>query len=290
MWHDWSSRRRVLALSAAALSSLATALASGRARAAEPKPVRWMFHRGPGVAAGAADAGASRALANTAPYILRKPGDNLVVPPAWKAILVAPCQSFASIQEGLEQHTFAPGVRGILYDYEKWQFTPEDEQRNPAGYVKRAAALVHAAGLLFLTSPSANLVKVMAPDTGRPDADMFDAYLQLGIAADAARYADVYVIQTQRALRDTELSASFVQQAAAQARAANPRVEVIAGVSTNPIGRRVVSDDIVRLIGETRNVVDGYWMNIPTRNDYSPGITEYRPDIAIDVIRRVAGR
>jgi hypothetical protein len=198
-----------------------------------------------------------------------------------------PFQAFDALASALEQQALAPEIKGVLYDYEKWAFTPIAEQKNPIGYVKRAADLVRAQGHRFLTSPSANLVKVMAPETGKTDAEMFEAYLRLGLAADGARYADAYVAQGQRALQDTNVFAHFIRQAAAQARRANPDVEVIAGISTNPIGRRVVVDDLVRAINATRTVVDGYWMNIPTRNDYSPDVNEYRPDIAIEVIRRV---
>lgn len=273
---------------AAAPVLLAAAAGSG-ARASVPKPIRWMFHRGPGVAAVAADPGAARLLDSTQPYILRKPGDRLVIPPSWNAIPVAPFQAFDALAAALGQQTLAPEIQGILYDYEKWAFTPMAEQKNPIGYVKRAADLVRAQGLRFLTSPSANLVKVMAPDTGTTDAEMFEAYLRLGLAADGARYADAYVAQGQRALQDTDVFANFIRQAAAQARRANPNVEVIAGISTNPIGRGVVVDDLVRAIEATRSVVDGYWMNIPTQNDYSPAVKEYRPDIAIEVIRQVGG-
>jgi hypothetical protein len=257
------------------------------ARAAVARPIRWMFHRGPGVAAVAADPKAARLLDNTQPYILRKPGDRLVIPPSWDAIPVTPFQAFGPLEAALGQHTLAPEIKGVLYDYEKWAFTPIEEQKNPIGYVKKAADIVRAQGYRFLTSPSANLVKVMAPDTGPTDAEMFEAYLRLGIAADGARYADAYVAQGQRALQDTDVFANFIRQAAAQARRANPKVEVIAGISTNPLGRRVEVDDLLRAIEATRAVVDGYWMNIPTQNDYSPDVNEYRPDIAIAVIRRV---
>jgi hypothetical protein len=273
----------------AAAPVLLAAAVGGGARASVAKPIRWMFHRGPGVAAVAADPGAARLLDNTQPYILRKPGDRLVIPPSWNAIPVAPFQAFDALAAALGQQTLAPEIQGILYDYEKWAFTPMAEQKNPIGYVKRAADLVRAQGLRFLTSPSANLVKVMAPDTGTTDAEMFEAYLRLGLAADGARYADAYVAQGQRALQDTDVFANFIRQAAAQARRANPNVEVIAGISTNPIGRGVVVDDLVRAIEATRSVVDGYWMNIPTQNDYSPAVKEYRPDIAIEVIRQVGG-
>jgi hypothetical protein len=292
MLQNLCSRRRATAGLIGAIAGapvlLAAAVGSG-ARAGVAKPIRWMFHRGPGVAAVAAAPGVARLLDNTQPYILRKPGDRLVIPPSWGAIPVAPFQAFDALAAALEQQTLAPEISGVLYDYEKWAFTPIAEQKNPIGYVKRAADLVRAQGHRFLTSPSANLVKVIAPDTGTTDAEMFEAYLRLGLAADGARYADAYIAQGQRALQDTDVFAQFIRQAAAQARRANPDVEVIAGISTNPIGRRVIVDDLVRAINATRADVDGYWMNIPTRNDYSPDINEYRPDIAIEVIRRVGG-
>ena len=244
-----------------------------------------MFHRGPGFKAVATNPEASHLLDHARPYVLRKPGDPFVIPPSWDAIPVAPFQAFCALKEALENHALAPGAKGVLYDYEKWPFTPPDEQRNPVKYLEPAANLVHDRGLLFLTSPSANLVKVIAPETGPSDAEMFDAYLRLQIAADGARYADAYVVQAQRSLRDTAAFVSFVRRAAAQARKANPKVEVLAGISTNPLGRRVVAEDLLRAIAGTQDVVDGYWLNIPTRNSYSPGITEYRPDIAIDVVR-----
>ena len=287
----WSRRRVTTGLirAIAAAPALAPAVIGIAAQAAMAKPIRWMFHRGPGVAAVAADSMAARLLENAQPYILRKPGDKLVIPPSWQAMPVTPFQAFGALEAALQQHTLAPEIKGVLYDYEKWVFTPIAEQRSPAGYVKRAADLVHSQGHRFLTSPSANLVKVMAPDTGKSDAELFEAYLRLGIAADGARYADVYVAQGQRGLQDTDVFTNFIRQAADQARGANPDVEVIAGISTNPLGRRIVVDDLVRAINATRSIVDGYWMNIPTRNDYSPDVIEYRPDIAIEVIRRVGG-
>jgi len=40
----------------------------------------------------------------------------------------------------------------------------------------------------------------------------------------------------------------------------------------------------------TRNVVDGYWFNIPTPSAYSPQARQFRPDIAVEVLRRLAGQ
>jgi hypothetical protein len=52
----------------------------------------------------------------------------------------------------------------------------------------------------------------------------------------------------------------------------------------------VSADDILAAIAATRNIVDGYWFNIPQPSEYSPHVTEFRPDIAVEVLRRLAGQ
>jgi len=252
---------------------------------AHAKPIRWLF-AGPGiVAAIAADAEASRLLDNTRPFVM---GGRYVpgVPRSWDAVPVTSFKSFDSIRNTLQMGRLDPQMRGVMYDYERWRFTPEEEQRAPASYVRQAADLVHAQGLLFLTAPAVNLVTVMAPASD-PKLS-YDMYLRLGIAAAAARYADIVDIQAQRFERTTELYANFVRQAAAQARQANPKVVVLAGISTQPIGQQVTADDILRAIAATRDIVDGYWFNVPRKSEYSPRATEFRPDIAIEVLHRLA--
>ena len=284
----YSLQRFAITLSPAlvAVLGLMFAASMNRSHAVVAKPIRWLFN-GPGVAAIAADAEVSRLLDHTQPFVMwgrHVPG----VPSGWDAVRVMSFKNFGAISNALSTRSLDPEVRGVMYDYEKWRFTPEEEQRNPAGYVKQAADLVHAQNLLFLTAPAVNLVTVMAPGEDRNR--MFDTYLRLGIAADAARYADVFDIQAQRAERSTELYATFVRQAAAQARQANPKVVVLAGISTEPIGQQVTPDDILRAIAATRDVVDGYWFNIPEPSEYSPLATAFRPDIAINVLRRLAGQ
>jgi hypothetical protein len=265
-----------------ALGGSMSAVSIDRAHAAVGKPIRWLFPW-PGVAEIAADPGASAVLYDARPFVIQR-RTAFVIPPSWNAIPIVPFHSYRAISDAFQQGTLPPGVKGIMYDYEKWSFTPDEEKRNPAYYVKKAADLVHAHGLLFLTAPAVNLVTVLAPE-GRNR--LFETYLRLGIAADAARYADVFDIQAQRAENDPALYADFVRQAAAQARQANPNVLVLAGISTNPLGRHVTADDVLRAIAATRDTVDGYWFNIPTRNAYSPLTVEYRPDMAIEVLRQL---
>jgi hypothetical protein len=249
--------------------------------------MRWLFS-GPGViAAIAADAEVSASLNGTRPFLMTR-GQVPVSPPPWNAVPLVSFKSFGAIRDALEPGGLHPQVKGVMYDYEKWRFTPEEEQRDPAAYVNRAAELVHARGLLFLTAPAVNIVTAMEP-TARPK-QLDETYLRLGIAVDAARYADVFDIQAQRFESDTKRYANFVHRAAAQARHVNPEVVVLAGVSTQPYGPRVSADDILAAIAATRNIVDGYWFNIPQPSEYPPHVTEFRPDIAVEVLRRLAGQ
>jgi hypothetical protein len=235
----------------------------------------------------ASDPDASRLLVGAEPFVMggRPLGQ---VPAGWQAVPLRSFKSFEEIRDALGTNALSPDVKGILYDYEKWRFTPAEEQQNPARYLKQAADLVHAQGLLFFAAPAVDLVPVLAPESDRKRQD--DTYLRLGLAADAARYADVFDVQSQRFERDAERYARFVRQAAAQAREANPKVIVLAGVSTQPSGQRVTADDILRAIDATREFVDGYWFNIPEPSEYSPAVTEFRPDIAVDVLRQLAGQ
>ena len=247
-----------------------------------PKQIRWLLH-GPGIAAIAADAEASQLLDNTQPFVMT--GRNVAtIPAGWNAIPFASFTSFRAIKRTFDRGALAPSVKGIMYDNEKWRFTPEEEQLNPARYEELAAELVHAHGLLFLTAPAVNLVTALAP---KSDERRYDSYLRLGIVADAARYADVIDIQAQGSERNTRVYTDFVGRAAAQARQANPNILVLAGISTNPSGQSVDANELLRAISATRSSVDGYWFNIPRQSEYCPRCNDFRPDIAIEVIRRL---
>jgi hypothetical protein len=71
-----------------------------------------------------------------------------------------------------------------------------------------------------------------------------------------------------------------VHQAARQARAANPRVTILAGLSTNPPGAEVTSQQLTAAIRATSGVVSGYWLNIPGRGPRCPTCNAPRPDLA----------
>jgi hypothetical protein len=262
---------------------LISASSSSSAEVTTLKPIRWLLN-GSGVGAITSDAEASRALDNSRPFVMM--GSHVgAIPRAWHAVPFASFTSFRAMSSTLEGGALPRSTKGIMYDNEKWRFTPEEEQKDPARYEKFAADLVHAHGLLFLAAPAVDLVTGLAPGS---DERRYDSYLRLGIATIAARDADVFVIQAQGSERNIPYYAGFVGRAAAQARTANPKVIVLAGISTNPNGQRVTADQILGAIAATRDSVDGYWFNIPQPSEYCPRCNDFRPDIAVEVLRRLA--
>lgn len=244
--------------------------------------MKWIIN-GPAVDTLVTDPTAKRFFENAAPFVIRRKGDSTVIPPAWHAELVRSFTSYAMLKRAFDEGTIDASVRAILYDNEHWQFTPDEEQRGHAEFTRMAAELVHAHGLKFIAAPAVNLTRVLAAGGARGPG----AYLATGIARDAARYADVYEIQAQGSERDSGKYASFVTAAARQAREVNPHVIVLAGLSTNPSGQHVTADDVLAAISATRSAVDGYWFNIPHPSAYCPRCNDFRPDIAIEVFKRL---
>lgn len=267
-----------------ALFALAAAAGTAAVHAQSVKPLRWIIN-GPALQTFTTDPSAVRFFAGTRPFVIEGKHEDGVTPPAaWNAIRVQVYPSYASMARAFADNTVPAGVGAVLYDNEAWQFTPADEQKNFAQYNQKAAALVHSHGLLFISTPAVDLVRVLAPGTrGR----RYQQFLQLNIPADAARYADVVDIQAQGSEMATSKFAGFVRAAANQARSANPKVLVFAGISTNPSGHHVDSDEILRAINATRGAVDGYWFNVPQPSAYCPDCNDFRPDMAIDVLKRL---
>jgi hypothetical protein len=174
------------------------------------------------------------------------------------------------------------GTRSVLYDPEAWNLTPRSEQLDPAAAAQRAAAIAHAHGLSLIVAPALDLTTVGAGPVRGP---LWQRFLQRGLAGAMATVADVVELQAQSLERDPGTYASFLRAAAAQARAANPRVTVLAGLSTNPPGAVVAAGQLTAAIQDTRGVVGGYWMNIPGQGSQCPACHAPRPDLARAVLR-----
>ncbi|HEV7207120.1 MAG TPA: hypothetical protein VGN54_00105 [Mycobacteriales bacterium] len=151
-------------------------------------------------------------------------------------------------------------VRTVLYDPERWAFTPRAEQVAPFAAVRQAAAAAHAHGLQLIVSPALDLMGVAGPGGG----PYWRGYLAAGLAAGVALAgADVVEVQAQSLEANPAAYAALVTAAAAQARAARPGVLVLAGLSTGPTGVRVVPRTLPDAVRAVSGVVDGFWLNVP---------------------------
>ncbi len=159
------------------------------------------------------------------------------------------------------ERTVPPSVRVVLYDPEGWLATPPAEQRAPIPAMLAFGALARANGYLPVITPHPSLMAVHGAVCGAIAGESLEvAYLRCGIQGAAARAADIVEVQAQFLETDPDAYGRFVTDAAAQARLANPGVQVISGIST-----MFTEDPQVLLAAwrSVRGVVDGHYLNVP---------------------------
>jgi hypothetical protein len=156
---------------------------------------------------------AGRFFAGSANFILNSSKGADGFPRDYRAMPAATFPSYAALRDALDGGRLPPEVKAVVYDNEAWQFTPPEEQHDIPRFEKLAAEVIHRRGLLFIAAPAVDLTRVLGRGVspGR-----YDEYLRLGIARDAAYYADVYEIQAQGSLGNLELYARFVKAAASK--------------------------------------------------------------------------
>jgi hypothetical protein len=227
---------------------------------------------------GADDALIATAFDNSSTYVIARPKiPNRLA----HAVTAQTFTSYAELEQAFADATIAPTTKAILFDIERWRFTPENEQLDPVGFTAKAAALAHQHGLLLIATPATNLANLT-----RPGSDKYDAFLSLKIIGELAKIADVLEVQAQQA-QGTPRYTEFVRAASAQAHAANPSVIFFAGMSTNPLGRAVTPEQLVSDYQTTRRYVSGYWLNVPARSPYCPTCGEPRPEVAVALLRAI---
>ena len=184
---------------------------------------------------------------------------------------VADFRSYAELKKMIRQGTIAPGIRWVMYDNEQWSLTPADEQADPVHYEQLFARLAHRQGYKVILAPAQDLVPGFDKNSFRTGKAVWPSYLSMGLAAASARAADIYEIQAQpyemSVYRSQHAYADFVAAAAAQARAANPGIAIYAGLSTQRVSSAA---QLLQDYEATRNLVDGYWLNIPRHDQPGP--------------------
>lgn len=170
-------------------------------------------------------------------------------------------RSLAAFEADVHVGSIHKAFRWVMYDPESWPDTPPAEQADPCTAMQSFGQLAHSVGYRVILTPARDLALV--PGTANPrqaGEDISAWYLRTGIAACAARYADVVDIQAQALTLDHAAYTHFVTTAARQVRGANPYAIPLAGVST-------VYGSAEQMAAAAEAVqVKGYWLNVPGPN------------------------
>jgi hypothetical protein len=114
--------------------------------------------------------------------------------------------------------------------------------------------------------------------------------MRTGIVGPIAKLADIFEIQSQGLLPQPDKFAELVTNAAKEARAANPGIVFLAGLSTNPSGRTVTAAGLLDAVARTRSMVAGYWLNIPEKSEFCEACDVAHPAVATVFLRQLQRR
>jgi hypothetical protein len=216
---------------------------------------------------------------NPATLVLGRGHVDGLVPDASPAMLFT---SETSLAGALSAGRVPAAVTWVLLDLEHWPLTPPGEQADPVGAVRAAVAAAHAHGKKVLFTPAVDLLSVLAP--GTPAAARWAVFDRLVVRPGAA-VADGFEVQSQQA-EATAGAVAFVTRAVAAARAARPGAPVLAGLSTNPDGRRVRAADLLVIYRAALSAgATGFWLNIPESSAECPRCGTPQAPVAVTFLR-----
>jgi hypothetical protein len=190
-------------------------------------------------------------------WIIENGGSSYPPSDSWaahKMIKFADEQQMASaISSGLPA-----GSTGVALDLEKWSQTPTSQQANPGAADQAGAQAASQHDLAYLVTPGTDLGGL-----GGGGSNIQGMISR--VDAPAARGAGMFDIQAQTLESNPATYASYVRQAAAQARAGQPGIKVYAQISGSPGGSVPSASVVLQDIKEVRPYVDGYllWIESP---------------------------
>lgn len=215
-------------------------------------------------------------------------GSSGTLAPGASGVVVIGYRSEQEFAQAVASGQVPAVARAVLYDPEDWSFTPAVEQRRPAHFEREFA--IHAARqrLIPILAPALDLVRAIAPGT----ADESTTFLNLRVldhAASALESTSGYVeIQGQSLERTTSLYRQFVVAAAAQIRQGDAKAHILAGLSTNPPGGPVTLAELRADVTATRDVVAGFWLNVPGTGRSCPSCSPTDPTLGAELLRDLA--
>ena len=143
----------------------------------------------------------------------------------------------------------------VVYNPERWEKTPSNEQQDPVAAAQAFASMIHAKGKSVLLVPSCGLMKLVN-GRGSPNRACVRRLL-----VPMARVADFVDFEVQSRETDPGAYSDLVHYAVAQMKAANPNVKVLVQLSTADRPRTDASTDtLLQCARSVADVVDGYWI------------------------------
>jgi hypothetical protein len=160
-------------------------------------------------------------------------------------------------------------------DVERRDFTPVYQQKHPVWAIQHICHLAHARGARCIAAPAADL---FGGETG---------YLRFDVAR-AARWADVFEIQSQSAELNLTNWRHWIYKARHQAKAANPNVTVMAGLTTSDRVGHVTGRALLRAVRSAEYLrVHAFWLNVPGAGPMCPTCGAINPYPAVWMLKEL---
>jgi hypothetical protein len=215
------------------VGAAAAVLASGSPASAATTP-GWLMGAGTLAGITAQDPSiASQVLNTPATYGSGSSLTGNPIQPGLAATAVLGYTSYAQFSSDIQNARISFPYRWVMYDPEAWSQTPLNEQQNPVRYMTQFGQLAHANGLKVIMAPAMDLEYVPGSVIARlPGETPPHWVVRVNLAGGAASAGDIYNIQGESLTTNLPQYDLLFNNAAAQARAANPNVQVFAEVST----------------------------------------------------------
>jgi hypothetical protein len=175
-----------------------------------------------------------------------------------RASLVETFDSEADLASAVTRNALYPNIKYVGYNAHFWVWKNSTEQQNLIKTAQVTAAIAHQHGLGFFFAIPA----IIAPHLAvAPSGDKFTDYLNENLAARGAAVSDVFEIESQDLQNDSGAFRAFAGRAIAQARAGNPHIPVLLGLTTYARRASYSARSMLDAYTATRGEVDGYWIN-----------------------------
>ena len=170
--------------------------------------------------------------------------------------------SSARFAEDVANDTIPGDLQVAMYDPERWDATPLDEQLDPHTSIEIFGTLARSKGYTVLITPHPNLVSVPGSPLAPKDGETREsAYLRSGISEVAAANANVIETQAQTLQGDPDRYRALVAETVRIARATKGDIQVLSGLSTHP-GYPATVAMLRNAWMSVRDVVDGHYLSL----------------------------